>query len=350
MLQKLRCLIAVILVCMGISSNARFANASTGPMEFRDDTPAGDRVANLTFWLISDLHVTSPIAVDKCTQALRDLQVAAPDAKALVVNGDLGDGHPSNYASFNKIMQTVPHPSQVMYTIGNHEFYQAWYNRRGDWSRWTFPNEETDQMSIARFLQFTGEKRVYQDRWIQGYHFIMLGSEKYRSTDESNLEDAYLSSEQLKWLEEKLKEKESKRTPMNQVHPIFVFLHQPLPDSVAGSGSTTYNRGVVQYKQLRAILERYPNVILFSGHTHSELGEIGTIVRKRFTMVNSSSVWEPLTKDNLSQSAKGQASEGLVVQVYGDHVRVRGRDFQHGRWLRSVDEKVFSDNKKRMKQ
>ncbi|WP_027415854.1 hypothetical protein [Aneurinibacillus terranovensis] len=87
---------------------------------------------------------------------------------------------------------------------------------------------ETEQDSIRRFLDFAGYHQLFYDKWIKGYHFIFLGSEQYRQSNPYNYEDAYLSDEQLDWLRTKLKEGDRKR-------PTFIFLHQPLPDTVSGS-------------------------------------------------------------------------------------------------------------------
>ena len=91
-----------------------------------------------------------------------------PNLDALVINGDLGDGRSDDYAMLNSILQKYPLPKTVYYTLSNHEFYKAYY--------------------------------------IQGYHFIFLGSEQYRQSDPANYEDAWLSSAQLSWLQKKLQE------------------------------------------------------------------------------------------------------------------------------------------------
>ena len=54
--------------------------------------------------------------------------------------------------------------------------------------------------------------------------------------------------------------------------PIFVFIHQPLYDTVAGSKPGRGWNGVEQDKQVKDILEKYLQAILFTGHTHWEFG------------------------------------------------------------------------------
>lgn len=282
----------------------------------------------LTFEVLSDIHVQKwdTLSHDKLTQALKDLQTAEPGAQAMIINGDLGDGMPGDYETLRKLMSSLPHPSQLFYNIGNHEYYKAWHDANG-YQSYAFPNGETEQASQQRFLDFAGRKKLYEDSWVSGYHFILLGSERYRQSDPSVKEDAWLSNDQLAWLEKSLSDREEPN------RPIFVFLHQPLPYSVAGSQTEWNSRSVVQHEQLRAILAKHPQAILFSGHTHWELSSKRTIVRDGFTMVGSSSVYEPYSEADVAYDQEYGRSEGLAVEVYDDRVVIRGRDFTNGAWI-----------------
>lgn len=288
---------------------------------------ASGQSPHLSFSVVSDIHVQywDTQAQGKFGAALEDLYQMNPNLDALVINGDLGDGRSDDYAMLNSILQKYPLPKIVYYTLGNHEFYKAYYKSNADWSTSTFPNGESDQASIARFLSHTGISSVYYNSWIQGYHFIFLGSEQYRQSDPANYEDAWLSSAQLSWLQKKLQENYSPHRPM------FVFLHQPLQGTVSGS----VERGVVQQIELKRLLSVYPEVIFLSGHTHWELRLPTTIVRDVFTMVNSSSVSYPY--DSNDRPIQGIRSEGLVIDVYEDRVHIRGRDFHTQTWIPEAD-------------
>jgi 3',5'-cyclic AMP phosphodiesterase CpdA len=295
----------------------------TNTVEIR--TAADSRT--LRFPVLSDVHVqaTDPRSQDKLRATLRDLYEVDPAADALVMNGDLGNGKQSDYNTLRSLVEANPHPSSMLYNIGNHEFYNAWFDKNGRYSPTTFPNGETEQMAISRFLQLTGEKKVYYERWIKGYHFLFLGSERSRQSDRSIEDDAWLSPGQLSWLKQKLAEQ------ARSDKPIFVFLHQPLPYTVSGSWAEGMNRGVVQHEQLKAILAQYPQVFLFSGHTHWQLNLPRTMVRDGFTMVNSSATIEPDAGGGNAVSP--ESSEGLYVEVHPDQVIVRGRDFYRKRWV-----------------
>jgi 3',5'-cyclic AMP phosphodiesterase CpdA len=307
---------------------AALSFTASSAVSAEEDSQAAGPQPNLTFEVLSDIHVQKwdTLSHDKLKRALLDLQTAEPGAEAMVINGDLGDGMPGDYDALRKLMNSQPHPSQVFYNIGNHEFYKAWHDADG-YQSGAFPNGETEQASQQRFLDFAGRKKLYGDAWVTGYHFIFLGSERYRQSDSSIREDAWLSNSQLAWLEKTLADREEPN------RPIFVFLHQPLPYTVAGSQTEWNSRGVVQYKQLRDILTKHPQVFLFSGHTHWELKSKRTLVRDGFTMVGSSSVNEPYNETDIAYDKEDDRSEGLAVEVFGNRVLIRGRDFTNGAWI-----------------
>lgn len=285
----------------------------------------------LSFPVVSDIHVQSDnkASQTKLAAALQDLHEISPDAGALIINGDLTNGRSGDYARLKTILNTYPHPANVWSAIGNHEFYKAWYDASGRWNPDGFPNGETEDASISRFLQFNGESSIYYEKTLSGYHFIFLGSEQYRQSNPDNKEDAYLSEAQLDWLKQTLNK------DAQEGQPIFIFLHQPLPDTVAGTSNFINNRAIVQHQELQSILSAYPQVILFTGHTHWELNSKNTLAKGAFTMINTSSVEQPWTADDTGtgKEADAKASEGLLVDVYNDKVVVRGRDFAKKRWV-----------------
>lgn len=309
-----------------------FAPQAKPPQDADAASGQTDGAPVLTFPVISDIHIQSweDASHEKLVHVLNDLNEINPSADTLVVNGDLTEGMPEDYAKLKELMQSAPHPESVLYNIGNHEFYKAWYSSRTQWNPDGFPNGETEQDSISRFLAFSGENKVYYDKTIKGYHFIFLGSERYRQSDPDYAEDAYLSPEQLDWLKQTLK----KDAGSNK--PVFVFLHQPLPATVSGTHfCCTNSRAVIQHKELKSILSQYPQVIYFSSHSHWELNQPDTLVRDGFTMVNTASVSETWTSDGKgAEKLKGKKeSEGLYVEVYPDRVQIKGRDFYRKQWI-----------------
>ncbi|HJV44735.1 MAG TPA: metallophosphoesterase [Bacillota bacterium] len=289
-----------------------------------------------TFAVISDIHIQAEQLQNqkKFERALQDLSELPIKPQTLVINGDLTEGRQGDYDQLEAILRRSPHPANTFFTIGNHEFYQAWVRDGEAWNPETFPNGETEQASIRRFLQWTHQPKVYYNQTIQAIPFLFLGSEHYRQTNADIREDAYLSTEQLEWLKQQLERGK------NLAQPIFVFLHQPLPKTVSGTYVCCLNnRAVVQHEELKKLLNQYPNVFFFSGHTHLQLKLPKTIVQDGFTSINSSSVSQPWDDDNQGGQKwiDPSESEGMVVEVFEDHVDLKGRDFYRRQWIKGAE-------------
>ncbi len=276
--------------------------------------------AKLSFVVVSDIHIARLNAVRNFSAVLNSNYNSKPDA--MIVNGDLGDGLWRDYNTLNNELTVnkleVNYP--IHWTIGNHEFYGAFYNY-GLWSPKTFPNRETDASAIDRFLRLANRDNVYGDTWINDYHFIFLGSEKSRMSDMSYTDAAFLSDAQLDWLRNALID--SKHP--NQ--PIFVFLHQPIPYTTLGGFQPGY---VLQWKKLDAILSQHPEVILFNGHIHYVLDQKNMTSKENFSIVNSSSLASPIDRN---RKPILNSAPGLVVEVYKGKVVIKGRDFLKADWV-----------------
>ncbi|SDI15639.1 metallophosphoesterase family protein [Desulfosporosinus hippei] len=279
---------------------------------------------NVSFAVISDIHIlSSETAPMKFRTALEDLFVnQQPPLDLVVLNGDLGDGTPEDYLTLSQILRSVRtntgKTTPIVPTIGNHEFYKAYHDPNSNaWNSDTFPNQDTDPLAIQRFLDFAGRSQVYTDHYINGFHFIFLGSEKSRMSDLTIGDAAYLSETQLTWLKSKISEN------LTPGKPVFVFLHQPIFSSNS-KAQRKYNL-VVQQKELAEILQSVPNVVLFVGHLHIKLGSPDSVVYDTFTMFNDASA------SRVRQAP--EASQGLVVAVKDGVVNVKGRDFLKHEWL-----------------
>lgn len=291
MRQPIRCFRCLALVALVLAPSLLLAQA---PL--------------FTFNVISDVHCgESPREDVRFLAALEDLGRANPKAAALCVVGDLVEtSTEANYDRFNACLAKVPHPP-VYAVLGNHDVR---------WLKGGYPE------AIERFKRRTGMPGAYFDRWIEGHHFIFLG------TDEDLKDAASLGPVQLAWLEARLAER-AERTK-----PIFVFLHQPLVRTTAGTypedGYTTeYPDGVVQDAQLRNVLGRYPQVLFFTGHTHATVESPEEVHRKTgFACVNTAATAYTI--------GKGAASQGLCVDVYRNKVVVKGRSFAERAWSTSA--------------
>ncbi len=277
----------------------------TGRLPKADITVFEGNGPALSFQVISDTHIRNNNVSDvynlNLTLALKDMNLVNPQSHAMIVVGDITDnGRVSQYDQFNAILQSVPH-AKTYFALGNHELFS--HSRYRD--------------ALNLFKKKTGMSGAYFDIWIKGYHFIILGSEAKSGNK------AVISAKQLNWFEQKLADN------ANSNKPIFVFLHQPLSNTVSGSDRM---QDVVQDTPIKSILARFPKTILLTGHTHSVLTDAKQFYQQKYCyMLNTASVaylWYDPTCSKV-----GNGGQGLFIDVYPDKVIIKGRDFTRQEWI-----------------
>lgn len=279
----------------------------------------------LSFSVLSDIHISTsdPESSAQLQQALTDHHHINPHRQLMVMNGDLTNGIPSDYVELQRILDSNPHPP-IHATMGNHEYYGMWVHPNGKVNYKKLAPQWSSQQAIQLFLRHFPNEQPYHELNMEGYLFLFLSGEAYRDVSPDVQENAYLSKKQLRWLRDRIET----HTAQNRHHPIFVFLHQPLPHTVDGSD---LERGVVQGDSLRKLLEAYPEIIYFSGHTHEDLETTKQTVAPSYLAVGSSSVrsvWE-----NGLQPEHSAKSQSLCVDVYRDKVIIRGREHSTKQWI-----------------
>ncbi len=278
---------------------------------------AGREEMLASFQIISDTHIRSDdehLYNKHLRLALEDISSSeyASVSCGIMHVGDITDhGLIEEYEALARILrdyeERIP---AIRYTVGNHDVALG---------KWAYRMEG--------YASVSGLSSTYHDHWINGYHFIFIGTEK-------GLERfASLSDEQLAWLDGKLSEAAESGKPK------FVFLHQPMKNTVAGSLEAQAWFGVEQDEELRAVMLRHPNTLLFSGHTHWHMQAAHTMHRASEhgpVMFNTASVAYLWNDDD----AYIQGSQGYYIEVYADRVRVRGRNFAEGSWIAEADFEV----------
>jgi len=268
--------------------------------------------ADLSFGVLGDIHGN----IDSFQDAINDLYTINPSIDALILNGDTVDqGIEKQYDKVKKnlIKNKDLLPKTIIKNIGNHEFF--------DYSNGTNSPQQV-QTFINKYLEFSGEKKVYHDTWVNNYHFISLGSEDGNS-ETINALAALVDQDQQSWLKEKLAENYQKGKP------IFVFLHQPLN---SGNGGLV---GGEQSGKIKEILSQYPEAIIFSSHTHRDLNESSVVLNQPFTMINTGAIAYTIIPDASSEGGRRNEShiKGLYIEVNGNNVVVKGRNIKEKQWI-----------------
>ena len=262
--------------------------------------------------VVSDTHVRADrdhLFTRHFRKALEDIAAVSPDSIGVFVVGDLTDGGTdAEYETFLALVRNFGSRLPPFHAVaGNHDL--------------TGP--------LGRFLQKTGNngKTAYFDRRVGGVHCIFL------SGDRGGLR-VTLGETQLAWLADRLAEGD------DPDKPVFLFLHQALKDTVAGSRPGQNWDGVDDADALRAVLTNHPNAILFTGHSHWELNSENTMFSRiaNFPVCfNTASVGYTWSDRSQKTGVPVNGSEGYFLQAKEDGLLlVRGRDFDGGLWLPSA--------------
>ncbi len=245
-------------------------------------------VGDPRFAVISDLHFGNDEGegpMVKVPQALRHL-LSKPGLDALFICGDLTDGgEATQYEQLRRVFSDpdiVPQDLPVYFLTGDHDNY--------------------DPDGQAHFA--TLGQPLYDFIDIKGYPFIKLGMKGDRGYD------GY-SDEDRAFLEEAL-ERAARNYPDR---PIFVFTHVPAYGTVYGSCDGEGGWGT---QLLTDILEKYPQVVIFSGHSHFPLGDPRSIAQGDFTSINLGSTTysevEPdVVDEGIHPDRYAYVTEGVIV-------------------------------------
>lgn len=271
--------------------------------------------AELSFAVLGDIHENT----SKLKECIKELNKINPKMDAWIFNGDTVDqGIKSQYSSVEKLLKSNKSllPKTLIRNIGNHEFF--------DYTKEYNSDKDVNDF-LNRYYKFSSENKVYHDKWINGYHFISLGSET-GNTKELGSTKAFISEIQRDWLKTKLNENYEKGKP------IFVFLHQHISSIMQGW------IGVENGEELTKILAQYPEIVIFTSHTHIS-PEINNITRNQpFTTIHTGAVHYTIMPDGKGGRTNiMDASYGLYVEVNKNKINVKVRDFKNKIWIISED-------------
>ena len=258
------------------------------------------------FEVISDTHIPgtndSNAINQRLIDALDDIKRDYPDTSVVLNAGDFAaDGYASEMQGYFNIINRYSSDFPFMTALGNHDV------------RWKTGWQEVYDRYMSLNKQYMGNTKgkVYYDKWYDNNHYIILNSEW-------DIKDrAYLSVDQLNWLDEKLAESDEKGVPS------FIVVHQPLANTY--ENSTEWSVGE-QEQALREILRKHDRIFLFTGHIHDGQGALEVTQDDCGVQIDV-----PSMRDNDYGDARG--SLGFHVTVYEDSVRLDLRDYSANSWV-----------------
>lgn len=245
------------------------------------------------FAVMSDIHVGRTGWKNRLPNAVEVLKEKQLDAVFVV--GDVADnGRKDQLREALNTFSPLAPETNVYYMMGNHDWWEG---------------------NATSFKEVIGQK-LNQFIDIKGYPFITIsldGSETnnqiyiYQSTSKNFLKAAL--------------EKANKEYPGK---PIFVFMHVPLEYTVYGSyaiapGKESRANNTAAMKE---ICKGYPQVVVFTGHSHYPLGDERSIYQKYFTSIHDGNLTATNIEDGLLPTNSDRhfseslnIAEGCIVSV-----------------------------------
>lgn len=272
----------------------------------------------LEFDVFSDIHIVSDSMEDelsvKWNKAIECVKNDFKNSSGIMVCGDFAEaGEEYQFKTYFDILDKHDKDLEILTAIGNHQV------------RWKDTWNEPYSLYMKYNKKYMGETegKIYFDKWIKGYHFIFLNTEWHIK------DRAYISEEQLNWLDKTMGEKEE------EGKPVFLFLHQALRDTYWNSNE--WDVGVQDFA-LKEVLRKHPNCIMFTGHIHNGLGKLDVLKTEYGIMVDV-----PGFRSNDYGDSRGEV--GYHVSVNEGNVQISLYDYREHKWIKDYNYVVDLDAK-----
>ena len=272
------------------------------------------------FVVVSDLHIGSGKTAEKNTLAmLSDVKRTSPNALGIIVVGDAVEAAEQDfYVQLEKLHAQMQGAPKLYLGVGDRSYL----------TRDTYAYDAARYaQNLQLFLKYAGHPtnqtldKPYYSYMLGDALMVFIGADSYQNGN------AVYSQAQLDWLDKVLDDADA-------YEPIFLFMHEPFPNTASGSLSAQGYGNVHNPDQLKAVLKKYENVYLFNGHTQWSLEAERTMSYLNsgsciFNTAGVAHLWDD--KDGAGYEVAG--NQGYYVTVYEDAVLIRGRNFSTGEWI-----------------
>lgn len=297
---------------------------------------------NLKVGILSDIHVSNEKSKETFIKALDYFR--NNDVDAVMIAGDLVEmGMDSElqmvadawYEVFPKDKGLKGKKITKLFVTGNHDIRGHTYQT----VKKHFTDEEIQQHNISANKEILWKqlfKEEYQPIYIKevnGYTFI--GANFVNVKNIPGLESFFVTHKD--------------QIPADK--PVFYFQH------VHPAGTCMSSSNSVDDGKSTELLKQYPNLICFSGHSHTSLTDERTIWQGEFTSVGTGSLKYTtlisdghengaLPKDQNSQMVRinhNDAGHGMIMSVFNDRVELLRHEIKNdedlGTWIIPLDVK-----------
>lgn len=309
--------------------------AVTGCVDYDVETVVADQMqdrAPLSFAVIADTHLGSTVgegAMVKVPRALKNIS-SHGSLDALVVAGDLTNNGERN--EYDQLVQVFSDNSNYIYPVDQFMFMMGNHDNRGISAKSLY------QKSLSTFN--AGERYpLHSYCVIKGCPFItisMFSRDNHDIGDPSAGTEAY-PDDTIEWLQQKMAAAQ-KDCPGK---PIFVFTHMPPKSTSLGSWIEQGNGEAWSMGVLNPVLNKYPQSIVFVGHTHYPIGDPrsihqgadnGSEHQNFYTVINVGStnyceIPAGIVDDGVTPEGYENVTEGVIVtELPNGDIEVRRYD------------------------
>lgn len=263
----------------------------------------------LSFAALADTHLPNRESAEKNLEnAFLDVLGSEKKVDALLFAGDIADyGLKKEYERFFRVFRKYKNALKLLVTMGNHD------------ARFFFKSSSKAVNSgIEELLGLKLGKKTYYSYDVNGFVFIVICTEK------AVLEKAYISPEQIAFLDRELERgtKEGK--------PCFVMCHQPF--AFTHGLPEVWKTGDMgeQNDEVRAVMEKYKNVFFINGHLHGGVCKYVEEILNKENNVVSVSIPSYRKENNFGIT---DAGVGYMCEVYDGKVIFKARNFLTGKYV-----------------
>lgn len=264
--------------------------------------------------VISDIHIAGDFeeALQHTRAAFQAIMQFDPPPDAIIINGDIANhGFEEEYDLLQQLAAETgfAFPDDFILTMGDHE----------QWGHIPYGAEPDYPGQREVFLRRCGLDSLYYDRSVNGEHLIMLGPDE----DPATWPAMKMSEAQLAWLDQQLAADDQ------QGLRSFVFLHEPPNDTVPYTFEGEIKHGANESSDaFRAVVDKYRNAIVFSGHTHSPVAFNRPLENGPLYVADGAVAYlrDDAYTDERTEAGSAQ-SRGLLADIYSDRVEFLAWDF-----------------------
>ncbi len=277
-----------------------------------DTAPLHQETPLLAFVAVADTHLREEgYRIRRFTRLFQSCK-SMVQTDCLVICGDITDqGIRKNWEVVESLIPKTP--MCILPCMGNHDTWE-------EESEGGFDKAVTHFTDFCTAVSGFEPNAVYYKRLVKGFPFIVLGRD--------NPQEPFFSDKQIAFLERELSLCDRKK-------PVFVVSHYALnqthglPETFGDEEYEDYTGGFEGCSdKINAVLQKYDNVILFSGHSHmglnptctfEKVGNIHSLNLPCFMFGNHHGLYH--------------CGLGYVVEVYEHSILFRPRSFLRGRWM-----------------